>query len=219
MADVGALIRCGPAVAAGSGAAGAEDRLRAAGSAAAAVDSEAVALPGIGDLMPVRNRLARLWRHVWCDRATVRHRFPASVLAEVGQRIAAGELRHGAEVRVAIEASLGLPAVWARATPRHRALEVFGALRVWDTEHNNGVLIYVLLADHAVEIVADRSAARAIADAEWRAITDAMTDAFRAGRYRDGLFAALDRLEAVLTGAFPAVNHNPDELPNRPALL
>jgi len=169
--------------------------------------------------MPVRNRLARLWRHLWCERATVRRRFPAALLTEVEQRIAAGETRHAAEVRVAIEASLGLPAVWSRMTPRERALEVFGALRVWDTEDNNGVLIYVLLADQTVEIVADRSAARAVSDAQWRAITEAMIRAFRAGRYRDGLLGAIDELESRLAEVFPASGHNPDELPNRPALL
>ena len=169
--------------------------------------------------MPTRNRVVRLWRHLWCDRATVRRRFPGALLSEVERRIADGEVRHGAEVRVAVEASLGVPTVWARTTPRQRALEVFGALRVWDTEDNNGVLIYVLLADQAVEIVADRAAARAASDAQWQAITTQMTRAFRAGQYRDGLLGALDQLEALMSDAFPATGHNPDELPNRPALL
>ncbi len=167
----------------------------------------------------MRKRLPRLWRHLWLERRDLQRRFPAALLGEIEQRIAEGEARHAAEVRVAIEASLGVTEVWSRVTPRHRALEVFGSLRVWDTEGNNGVLIYLLLADQAVEIVADRAAARAIPEDEWRALTQAMTRAFRVGQYREGLLGALDRLEKRLAEAFPAADRNPDELPNRPALI
>jgi uncharacterized membrane protein len=115
---------------------------------------------------------------------------------------------------------LPLAQVLRRTPPRHRALEVFGALRVWDTEGNNGVLIYVLLADHAVEIIADRSAARAIPQAQWDEIARSMSAAFARGAYREGAIEAVVRLNALLAAAFPADGRdNPDELPNRPAVL
>ena len=164
-------------------------------------------------------RLARLFRHLVSDRSNVRRAFPDDGLARIERRIAEGERRHSAELHVAIEASLPLMDVLRGRRPRERALEVFGRLRVWDTEANNGVLIHLLLADRAVEIVADRGAARAIDDAHWRGVAQAMSDAFRAGDYVDGVMTALDRLEPLLAEAFPAQPRNPDELPNRPSIL
>ena len=164
-------------------------------------------------------RVVRVWRHLLCDRRDLERAFPKDALDRIEHRIADGERRHGAEVRVAIEASLGLRAVWTDQAPRERALEVFGRLRVWDTEANNGVLIHLLLADRSVEIVADRGVARAITETEWQAISAAMTASFRAGRFVDGVLAALDRLEPQLARAFPPHGPNPDELPNRPAVI
>ena len=164
-------------------------------------------------------RIARLLRHLACDRRDMGRAFPPDALARIERRIAEGERRHAAEVRVAIEAALDLRRVWKGDTSRDRALEVFGRLRVWDTEGNNGVLIHVLLADRSVEIVADRAAARAIAPESWRVLADAMTAAFRAGRFAEGVLEALERLEELLAQAFPAQSGNPDELPNRPAML
>ena len=164
-------------------------------------------------------RIARLLRHLACDRRDLRRAFPAEALARIERRVAEGERRHAAEVRVAIEAALDPRRVWKGASSRDRALELFGRLRVWDTEGNNGVLIHVLLADRSVEIVADRAAARVIAPESWRALADGMTAAFRAGRFADGVFEALERLDEMLAQAFPAQPGNPDELPNRPAML
>lgn len=164
-------------------------------------------------------RLARVFRHLVTDQVALRRAFPPSALERIGQRIEDGETRHAAEIRVAIEDSLDLRRVWSGKAPRERALEVFAALRVWDTELNNGVLVYVDLADHAVEIVADRAAARAIDDAGWRSIADEMCAAFRRGEYLDGTLAAIDRLDTILARAFPPGERNPDELPNRPVML
>ncbi|MCX7275232.1 MAG: TPM domain-containing protein, partial [Burkholderiales bacterium] len=111
-----------------------------------------------------------------------------------------------------------------RMTARERALEVFGALRVWDTEANNGVLLYVLLADKAVEIIADRGAARAIAQPVWDEIARDLSKAFAGGTAREGCLAAVARLDALLADAFAldpraGAARNPDELPDRPAVL
>jgi uncharacterized membrane protein len=162
------------------------------------------------------SRLARVARHLACDRADVRRVFPDAALDRIEQRIAEGERCHAAELRVAIEPALGLRRVWSGTGPRDRALELFGLLRVWDTAGNNGVLIHVILADRSVEIVADRAAAEAIAPAVWSEVAVAMTEAFRSGTFVDGVLAALERLEPELARAFPPGMRNPDELPNRP---
>ncbi|EWS57326.1 hypothetical protein Y694_04648 [Methylibium sp. T29-B] len=101
-----------------------------------------------------------------------------------------------------------------------RALSLFGKLRVWDTEHNNGVLIYLLLADHRIEIVADRGLTRHVDAAGWQAIVDGMGAAFRERRFEDGLHAAIDAVDAVLRQHFPAApgGGNPNELPDTPVL-
>ena len=171
--------------------------------------------------MPHRqNRPTRLWRHLVTDHAQLKRRIGEATLNAIEAVVKAGETRHSAEVRLAFEPSLSLAAVWHRMAPRQRALEVFGALRVWDTEANNGVLVYVLLADKAVELIADRGAARAIPQEVWDEIARSMTRDFAKGAYRDGSVAAIGRLNELLTQAFPADGpNNPDELPDRPALL
>jgi uncharacterized membrane protein len=171
--------------------------------------------------MPHRdNRFRRLWRHLTTDHADLKRTVGAAALDAIEAAVGAGERDHSAELRVAFEPALPLQDVLRRMPPRQRALEVFGALRVWDTEGNNGVLIYVLLADRAVEIIADRSAARAIPQAEWDDIARSMSAAFARGEFREGVGAAVVRLNALLSQAFPANGaDNPDELPNRPAML
>ena len=168
-------------------------------------------------MMP--NRFARVLRHLLTDQLALRRAFPAVALERIGQRIAEGETRHCAEIRLAIEDSLDVRRVWAGSAPRERALEVFATLRVWDTEANNGVLVYVDLADHAVEIVADRAAARAVGEAQWRTVADELCEAYRRGEHLQGTLAAIERMDGLLAVAFPAGERNPDELPNPPAIL
>lgn len=164
-------------------------------------------------------KLQRFLRHLRIDRSDLARAFPAKALERIEQGVVAGEARHAAELRLAIEASLPLGRVLAGDTARERALEVFGNLRVWDTEDNNGVLLYVLYADHAVEIVADRAASRAIPDEEWSAVAEELVRACRAGDFVEGMLAAVARLDALLARAFPPGDDNPDELPNRPVML
>lgn len=129
------------------------------------------------------------------------------------------EQRHGAEIRVAIETALSPAAILAGQAPRERALEVFGALRVWDTAASNGVLVYLLLADRAVEIVADREAARRIARPVWEHACRILSEACRSGREADGMRQALEVLDEALAGAFAAGPDDRDELPNRPVVI
>lgn len=167
----------------------------------------------------MRERFARAFRHLFCDRRAVRRAFPREGLARIEARIGAGEIRHAGEIRIAIEDALSLGRIWSGVGPRERALEVFGALQVWDTEANNGVLVYLLLADHAVEIVADRAAAKAIGEAQWREVAAELAAACRRAEFVDGVLVAIQRIDALLEASFPAGDRNPDELPNRPAIL
>ena len=166
----------------------------------------------------IMHRIRRLSLHLAHDRVHVRRAFPKAVLDAAQARIADGEQHHAAQVRLAIEGSLRPRDVWAGVRARARALDVFGRLRVWDTEHNNGVLIYVLLADRAVEIVADRAASRAVGDERWHSVAASMGTAFRAGRFEEGVLGAIDQVNRLLTQAFPG-GGGPDELPDRPEVL
>ena len=161
----------------------------------------------------------RLLRHLFSDRAAARRAFPPHVLRAIEAEIKAQESRHRGELRFAVEPSLPLWKLARRPAPRQRALEVFGRLRVWDTEHNSGVLIYVLLADRSVDIVADRGIAARVPQAEWDAVCGAMGEAFRAGEFERGALDGLRRIGALLARHFAAGPGNPDELPDAPVML
>jgi len=162
-------------------------------------------------------RLQRILRHRLVDDTDVRRALGAAALTRLEARIAASELRHSGEIRLSVEAGLPLSYLWQGLRARDRAVTLFGKLRVWDTEANNGVLIYLLLAEHAIEIVADRGLARHVDEAAWQRLLGTMREAFRAGRYEDGLMQAIDVVEAALVAHFPlaAGQANPNELPDR----
>lgn len=165
-------------------------------------------------------KLKRMFKHRWLDAADTRRAIPPELVQRLAARVAASERRHSGEVRIYVEAGLPLSYLWRDAGPRERAVAMFGKLRVWDTEHNNGVLIYLLLAEHAIEIVADRGLARHVPDAEWLAIVQRMGAAFREGRFEDGLTQALEEVSALLVQHFPSEpgEANPNELPDTPVL-
>jgi uncharacterized membrane protein len=166
------------------------------------------------------SRLTRLRRHALTDRGHVRRAFPPEALKRIEDAIAAGERLHGGQVMFAVEPALPLARVNAHLTPRERALEIFGLLRVWDTEDNNGVLIYLLLADHDVEIVADRGIDHRVGHVAWQAICARMQSEFHAGRFAVGVAAAIVEIGQLLTQHYPlAAGGEPNELPNKPVLL
>lgn len=172
--------------------------------------------------MTARRGFARWLRHLWIGPLHVRRVFPRDALARIEQAITEGEQRHRAELRFAIESSLDTGELWRGVTARDRAVDVFSQFRVWDTEEDNGVLVYVLWADHAVEIVADRGAVRRIDAAVWRDACARLAAACRAGQGPDGAMAALALINDALASAFPAHpdgRENPDELPNTPLVL
>jgi uncharacterized membrane protein len=163
-------------------------------------------------------RLARIFRHRWLDETDTARALNPGALKRLESRIAASESRHSGEIRLCVEAGLPLSYLWRHATPRQRAVTLFGKLRVWDTEHNNGVLIYLLLAERAIEIVADRGLDRHVSRADWDALVATMRDAFRAGRFEDGLMQAIEAVDTVLASRYPLApgQDNPNELPDRP---
>lgn len=166
------------------------------------------------------DKSTRLLRHRWAE-AQLGHVATPALIEQLTQAVAASELRHTGQVRICIEAGLPGSYVWRGASARERALAMFSKLRVWDTEQNNGVLIYLLLADHAIEIVADRGLERPVSQPTWNALVDNLGTALRSGRYADGLLQALDGVSAILQQHFPSrpatpAGHQPNELPDAP---
>jgi uncharacterized membrane protein len=166
------------------------------------------------------NRWLRTLRHRWFDERDTARALDRAALARLEQQVAASERQHSGEIRLCVEAGLPLSYLWRRASARERAVALFGKLRVWDTEHNNGVLIYLLLAEHAIEIVADRGLARQVPPAHWDAVLAGMREAFRAGRFEQGLQQAVQAVDALLAQHFPLATgaSNPNELPDSPDL-
>jgi uncharacterized membrane protein len=164
---------------------------------------------------------SRWFRHTFATAAALRRAFPAEALGRIEAAVDASEELHTGEIRVAIEGALEPSDVARGRTPRDRALELFAALGVWDTEANNGVLIYVLLADRDVEIVADRGFNGRVAQAEWAAVCDHMEREFRAGRYAQAVIAGVGEVGRIIGAHYPQRpgQRDEDELPNRPAIF
>jgi len=164
--------------------------------------------------------LRRVLRHLATDRVALRRAFPRAALARIEAAIADGERHHRGQVRFAVEAALPLGRVLRHLTPRERALEVFGLLRVWDTAENCGVLVYLQFADRDIEIVADRGIDAEVGVAEWEAICRKMESAFRAGRYDEGVEAGIAEINALMARHYPRDGRGDgNELPDRPVIL
>jgi uncharacterized membrane protein len=167
------------------------------------------------------SRAARLFNHLRSTRAAARQAFPSALLKAIQASIAEGEQRHRAQVKLIVEAALSAGAVWRGEGARQRAHELFARYRIWDTEENCGVLVYINLADHKVEIVADRGAARAVTREQWQEVCRTMTAGYARGDYRDSTLAALERLHVLLAEAMPRHDGGPDhnELSDKPVVL
>ena len=163
--------------------------------------------------------LARWFDNLRATPLLTRRRFPGHVLQAIEKAITTVEARHAGEIRFVIETALDFGALRAGCTPRQRAVELFGRLGVWDTADNNGVLIYVLMAERDVEIIADRGIAAHVAAAEWETVCHAMEIHFRAGRFREGSLAGVEAVGALLAKHFPHRGGDRNEQPNRPVVL
>ncbi len=168
-------------------------------------------------------KLSRLMRHLlsppWLSSWRVRHAFSPAALARIEKVIARAEAGHRGQIRFAVEHALELGALLRGTSARERALEVFSELEVWDTEHNNGVLIYLLLADHDVEIIADRGINAKPDAAAWESICREMESAFRRGRFEQGICSGIERVASLLAVHYPGTNNAINELPDRPVIV
>lgn len=164
------------------------------------------------------NTLQRIWRHRWLDERDAHRAVPSQMSDRLHRRVGASEARHTGEVRICVEAGLPWSYLRRNASARERAVTLFGKLRVWDTEHNNGVLIYLLLADRAIEIVADRGIHQKLQAEEWQAMVQRLGASLREGRFEDGLTQALEEISAVLVEHFPLAGGElrRNELPDEP---
>jgi uncharacterized membrane protein len=164
-------------------------------------------------------RPSRFLKHTFMPGWMAHRAFPAESLRKIEAAIRASEKRHAGELRFVVEGPLH-PAHLSRPKPaRARAEELFAQLRVWDTEHNSGVLIYVQLVDRRIEIVADRGIAARVPQADWDAVCRAMETAFRAGRFLPGALEAIERATALLERHYPASGARANELPDKPLIL
>lgn len=177
------------------------------------------------------NKLELLLRHLWLDASDTRRAIAPDMLERLAVRVAASERHHSGQIRICIEAALPASYLWRLSSQnplsaliRQRAIALFGKLRVWDTEDNNGVLIYLLLAEQAIEIVADRGLARHLSAPQWQAMIARMSHAFHEKRYEDGLAQAVEETSAVLMTHFARPDDlesrqiPPNELPDLPLL-
>ena len=161
----------------------------------------------------------RITKHLLTTHGQVKKAFPAHALKAIEQTIQASEATHVGEIRFAVEGALDGAALFKGQSPRERALELFAQLRVWDTAHNNGLLIYLLLADRAVEIVADRGIHAHVGPPEWAAICRQMEAAFKQSNYEGGVVSGVQAVTQHLATHFPAQGANGNELPDRPVLV
>lgn len=161
----------------------------------------------------------RTLKHLFYPGWWLRRHFPPNELEKIEQAIRQSELKHSGEIRFAIESSLPMKALWRDESIDERALEVFSILRVWDTEDNNGALIYLSLADRKVAIIADRAINNLVANEQWQQICRRLEVELHAGHFGDGVATAIEEVGQLLETHFPRKNNDKDELPNKTAIL
>jgi len=164
-------------------------------------------------------RLARVLKHLFVPSWVAHRAFPAPTLRKIEQAIKASERAHTGELRFVVEASLPLHYVSRKRSSRRRAEDLFTHLKVWDTEHNTGVLLYVQLLSRHIEIVADRGIARRVPQGDWEGVCRAMERAFKAGDYERGALEAIGAVTRILAREFPASGARENELPDKPVVL
>ena len=162
----------------------------------------------------------RITRHLMTSQSSVKRRFSSTTLTTIEKAIAQSEATHSGEIVFAVEASLDLSLLLYNQSIRERAIDVFSLLRVWDTEQNNGVLIYLLLADHNVEIVADRGIHTRVDQIVWETACATMKTAFSQEQFEQGVLSGIERITLPLQQFFPPkTTQRGDELPNKPIVL
>jgi uncharacterized membrane protein len=163
--------------------------------------------------------IRRIGKHLLEHRWRVRRIFPPEVLTAIERAIKAGEATHSGQVRFVVEGALDGKPLFRDQPARERALDIFSHLRIWDTAHNNGVLIYLLLADRDVEIIADRGIDAKVGAAGWESICKAMETDFKAGNFAGGVIRGIEAVSRQLAAHFPKHGAGRNELPDAPVVM
>ena len=163
--------------------------------------------------------IKRIGKHLVEHRWRARRDFPPRVLDAIEQAIKKGEATHSGQVRFVVEGALDGAPLFRGQPARDRALDIFAQLRIWDTAHNNGVLIYLLLADRNVEIIADRGIDAKVGADGWESICKKMEAEFRAGRFESGAIKGIEAVSRELAKHFPSGGGGPNELPDAPVVI
>lgn len=174
----------------------------------------AVVRQGGGDM-----KIGRIVKHLLTSHGAVKRAFPGHAFHAIEKAIKASEATHAGQVRFVVEAALDGSSLFKGQSARERAIEVFAQLHVWDTEYNNGLLIYLLLADRAVEIVADRGIHAKVGTEEWRMVCHHMETSFRDSSFESGVVSGVQEVTRHLTKHFPAAGPSANELPDKPVVL
>lgn len=162
----------------------------------------------------------RALRHLGTTQSAARKAFPPEAQHQLQVAVHAGEQHHRGEVRVAIESGMPVGHAWAGVTPRERARALFGALEVWNTEDHSGVLLYINLADHAVELLADRGIDARVGQTAWRQLCDDLARGLAKELSVNPVLDAIARIHALLIEHYPSDGgYNPNELDDRPIVL
>jgi uncharacterized membrane protein len=164
-------------------------------------------------------KIKRWFLHAFTPPWRQRVLFSKTTLKAIETAIQQSETTHSGELRFAIENALTASQVWHGLSSYQRALELFAKLHVWDTEENSGVLIYLLLAERTVHIIADRGINKRVTQAEWDDIVRAMQSEFRSGNFERGSVLGIEQITALLASHFPATADNPNELPDAPIII
>ncbi len=167
----------------------------------------------------MQNIPKRLLQHLLTPQWRIKRVLPGLAMSNIEKAIGESENFHSGEIRFAVEAALDPLALLRGTTARQRAIEVFSQLRIWDTEHNNGVLIYLLLADRDIEIIADRGINAHLDQHTWQSICQRMEKHFGVGNFEQGILSGISEISARLTQHFPAVKSDHNELSNQPHIL
>ena len=163
--------------------------------------------------------LSRFIKHLWSHSRKVGQCFSKADLAAITKAIGDSENKHSGQICFAVEGALEVPALLKNFSPRDRAIEVFANLKIWDTEHNNGVLIYVLLADHAVEIVVDRGIHSNADASAWDVICHEIESKFALNEYQAGILSGIEMVSQLLQSQFPGKSSSDNEIPDTPVLM
>ncbi|MGL4264526.1 MAG: TPM domain-containing protein [Afipia sp.] len=163
--------------------------------------------------------IKRIGKHLLLNRWRVRRAFPRQALANIEKAIKASEATHAGQIRFVVEGALDGAPLFKDQPARARAIDVFAQLRLWDTVNNNGILIYLLLADRDVEIVADRGISEKVQRAEWEKICRVMEAEFRAKNFEGGVLKGIAAVTRLLAKHFPPGHSHGNELPDKPVVL